>query len=169
MEKIYDNLPSSLKSEVLVRSRQEEPEVQQARAEVIKTKSVNELSKINSLNEFPLPKKVEQMIGRNPRPVERRKKFRQLQRSQSSASVKQRVTEALPNSLKTPVLVKSRIEDPDVLDSRRKIVESKSVSELSQMTSISDFPIPTTIERLVSVSRSRSRGSEIGAPPSFDV
>ena len=166
MEKLYDNLPSSFKSEVLVRSRQEEPEVQQARAEVIKQKSVNELSKINSLNEFPLPKKVEQIIGRAPRPVERRKKFRQLQRSQS-ANLHQRVTEALPNSLKTPVLVKSRIEDPDILDSRRKIVESKSVSELSQMTSISDFPIPTTIERLVAASRSTK--SDIGAPPSFDV
>ena len=32
---------------------------------------------------------------------------------------------------------------------RQKAAQSKSVSELSQMKSISDFPIPTTIENLI--------------------
>ena len=32
---------------------------------------------------------------------------------------------------------------------RQQLAQSKSVSELSQMKSISDFPIPTTIEHLI--------------------
>ena len=75
---MYNKLPSSLKSEVLVRARQEDPEVQAARAELIKNKTVNQLSQITSVNEIPLPKSVEQIIGRAPRPVERRKKFRKM-------------------------------------------------------------------------------------------
>ena len=78
MKKLYTKLPESLKSEVLVRSRQEDPDIQMARAEVVKNKSVNELSQISTLDEFPIPKTVEQLIGRAPRPVERRKKFRKM-------------------------------------------------------------------------------------------
>ena len=78
MKKLYNQLPGSLKSEVLVRARQEEPEIQFARAEIIKNKSVNELSQITSIDDFPLPKSVEHLIGRAPRPVERRKKFRKM-------------------------------------------------------------------------------------------
>ena len=78
MKKLYNQLPGSLKSEVLVRARQEEPEIQSARAEIIKNKSVNELSQITSIEDFPLPKSVEQLIGRAPRPVERKKKFRKM-------------------------------------------------------------------------------------------
>ncbi len=74
---MYNNLPASLKTEVLVRARQEDPEIRQARAETVKAKSVNELSQINSIDEFPLPKSIDQMIGRAPRPVERRKRFRE--------------------------------------------------------------------------------------------
>ena len=59
----------------------------------------------------------------------------------------------MPESLvKTQLLTNSRIEDSDIRDQRRKLVESKSVSELSQISSWSDFPIPATIERLMSKS-----------------
>ena len=78
MKKLYDKLPAHLKSEVLVRARQEHPDIQAARAEVVRNTTVNELSQINSLSQFPLPKNVDEMIGRAPRPVERRKKFRMM-------------------------------------------------------------------------------------------
>ena len=64
MEKLYDTLPSSLKEQnILVRAKQEEPEVQQARAEIIKQKTVNELSQINNLEEIPLPRPIENLLG----------------------------------------------------------------------------------------------------------
>ena len=59
---LYDALPDSLKSEVLVRARVETPEIQAERAETVKTKTVAELSQINSLAEFPLPKPIENLI-----------------------------------------------------------------------------------------------------------
>lgn len=42
-----------------------------------------------------------------------------------------------------------RIFSAEVLRERQKVTQSKSVSELSQMKSIADFPIPTTIENLI--------------------
>ena len=64
LEKLYDTLPSSLKEQnILVRAKQEEPEVQQARAEIIKQKTVNELSQINNLEEIPLPRPIENLLG----------------------------------------------------------------------------------------------------------
>ena len=56
----------------------------------------------------------------------------------------------LPKSLKAELLVGSTIEDPDVVAKRMEIANSKSVSELSQVRSFSDFPFPENIERLMS-------------------
>ena len=78
MKKLYDKLPANMKDEVLVRARQENPEIQAARAEVVRNTTVNELSQISSFSQFPLPRNVDEMIGRAPRPVERRKKFRMM-------------------------------------------------------------------------------------------
>lgn len=75
---------------------------------------------------------------------------------------------ALPESLKAKVLVKSRVEDEEVRQLRRQLVESKSVSELSQISSWSDFPIPTTIEKLMSKSGDLS-SANLSPTPSFDM
>ena len=55
----------------------------------------------------------------------------------------------LPKSLKSEVLVRSRVEDPEVQRQRRELTQSKSVSELAQVKSLSDFPIPANIEKLI--------------------
>ena len=68
-------------------------------------------------------------------------------RSQSTLSLSQSLYGSLPRSLKQDLMVKSRVEDPEVLAERRAVVASKSVSELSQITSISDFPVPKTLSR----------------------
>ena len=73
---------------------------------------------------------------------------------------------AIPESMKTPVLVKARVEDPELQQSRRQLIESKSVSELSQISSWSDFPVPTTIEKFLSKSDLSVTPS---GPPSFDM
>ena len=75
----------------------------------------------------------------------------------------------VPESFKAQVLVKSRVEDPEVREIRRQLVQSKSVSELSQVTSLSDFPIPSTIERLVSKSKSELSSSQAVTAPSLDM
>ena len=62
----------------------------------------------------------------------------------------------LPKSLKADVLVRTRTEDPDVLKERQALVSSKSVGELATLTSLSDIPIPATIENLISGKRPMS-------------
>ena len=52
------------KAEVLVRARVEDPEVQAERAEITKNKTVQELSQINSLADFPIPKTIETLINK---------------------------------------------------------------------------------------------------------
>lgn len=66
-----------MRTELLVRSRQEDPAVQKERAQAVKAKSVSELSQIKSLDDIPVPSTLENWVGRGSRPVERRKRFRE--------------------------------------------------------------------------------------------
>ncbi len=63
-EKLYDTLPRSMKSDLLVKARVEEPDIQKARQELTRSKSPVELSQINSLAEFPIPKTVENLMAK---------------------------------------------------------------------------------------------------------
>ena len=78
---MYNSLSRTMKSEMLVRSKIEDPEIQKQRAECVKAKSVGELSQINSIDDIPLPRTIENLVGRSTssgRPVERKKKFREM-------------------------------------------------------------------------------------------
>ena len=55
----------------------------------------------------------------------------------------------LPKSLKSELVVRSRVEDPEVQEERKKLTESKSVSELAAITKLSEFPLPANIEKLI--------------------
>ena len=69
----------------------------------------------------------------------------------SNLSTKEGIYATLPRSLTTKeVLVRSRTEDPKVLKERQALTQAKSVSELAQVSSFGDFPIPANIERLLS-------------------
>ena len=76
---IFTTLPASLKdTKLLVKAQCEDPEVQAARAEIVKSKSVNELSQITSLSEVPIPEVIENMLKQKKSlaPAERKKKFK---------------------------------------------------------------------------------------------
>ena len=77
-EKIYETvIPSSLvETKLLVKTTCEDPEVQAARAEVVKSKSVAELSQITSMAEIPVPEAIENFVKRGLAPAERKKKFK---------------------------------------------------------------------------------------------
>jgi len=45
------------------------------------------------------------------------------QRSLSAKNIHERVYETLPRSLKSEVLVKSRVEDPEIREERRKLIQ----------------------------------------------
>ena len=61
--------------------------------------------------------------------------------------------DTLPKSMKTELLVKVRDEDPEIQKQRQELTRSKSPVELSQMSSISDFPVPTTFEKMLQKTR----------------
>merc|ERR1711892_167441 len=160
IEKIYEAFtPVSLtETKLLVKTETEDPEVQAARAEIVKSKSVNELSQITSLADIPIPDAIENFVKRGYAPVERKKNFKEKVKSQSTQSLSQTMYGTLPRSLKQDLLVKSVIEDPDVLAEHRAIVASKSVSELSQVTSFSDIPVPANLSRVFHKSMERLSG-----------
>jgi len=156
IEKLY---PASLMDKkLLVKTLTEDPEVQAVRAEIVKSKSVVELSQIASFSDIPIPDAIENFVKKSYAPAERKKKFKEKTKSQSTQSLSQSMYSTLPRSLKKDLLVKSCIEDPDVLAEHRAIVASKSVSELSQITSLSDIPIPANLSRVFHKSMERLSG-----------
>lgn len=66
----------------------------------------------------------------------------------------------MPKSLTQEVLVRTVIQDPTVINQRRALTQSKSVSELAQINSFADFPIPSTLSRMVSRKKDKSRDNE---------
>ena len=62
-----------------------------------------------------------------------------------------------PESMKKQLLVKAKMEDPEVQRQRQEIVNTRTVAELSEVHGLGDFPVPTTLERLVDKSKRKSR------------
>jgi len=138
---IYESLPSSLRNEVIVRSRAISDEESKQRQELIRSKSPVELSQMDSLKDFPVPKTIEKLFektdetddagtSREP-PVDFIEKY-----------------STLPPSLKTNLLVGVKTEDQELVSQRAETIKSKSVSELSEIRSMNDIPIPSTLTRL---------------------
>merc|ERR1711936_526291 len=155
IEKLY---PASLmETKLLVKAETEDPEVQAARAEIVKSKSVNELSQITSISDIPIPttlsrafhKSMEMLSGlKTPKQEDDESEIRPL--TPGARSITENMYASLPRSLKSELLVKTCVEDPEIQQERKALTESKSVSELSQIKSLSDIPIPENIEKLIS-------------------
>merc|ERR1712013_540210 len=154
--KIYDTLPASLtETKLMTKSVVEEPEVQAARAEVVKSKSVAELSKITTISDFPVPETIENLFSNKTvdrkqyAPAERRKKIKEQQtKSKSTQSLSQGMYASLPRPFTMELAVKTVEQEPDLVAERRELLASKSVSELSQVKSLADFPVPDVVQRV---------------------
>merc|ERR1719458_1194523 len=167
--KIYDTLPASLtETKLMTKSVVEEPEVQAARAEVVKSKSVAELSQIATISDFPLPETIENLFSNKTvdrkqyAPAERRKKINEA-KSKSTQSLSQGMYASLPRHFTMKLAVKTVEQEPDLVAERRELLASKSVSELSQVKSIADFPVPDIVQRAFH----KSVGS-LGSKPAQD-
>ena len=77
--------------------------------------------------------------------------------SPGTRSIQENLYASLPRSLKSELRVKSCLEDPAVQLQHMELTQSKSVSELSQIKSIADFPVPDKIERLISRSATNTK------------
>ena len=65
---------------------------------------------------------------------------------------------AMPDSMTKQLMVKSKIEDPEVQKQRQEIVNTKSVAELGEIHGFSDFPVPATLERIMDKSKRKPVG-----------
>merc|ERR1719173_235497 len=172
--KIYDTLPASLtETKLMTKSVVEEPEVQAARAEVVKSKSVAELSQITTISDFPVPETIENLFSNKTvdrkqyAPAERRKKINEQQtKSKSTQSLSQGMYASLPRHFTTELAVKTVEQEPDLVAERRELLASKSVSELSQVKSLADFPVPDIVQRAFHKSVGSLSGNKAAQDPS---
>ncbi len=51
-------------------------------------------------------------------------------------------TSMLPGTLTRPCVVRSKVEDPDVLRRRQELQQSKSIHELSKIGNVNQIPLP---------------------------
>ncbi len=65
------------------------------------------------------------------------------------SGLKESMYASLPRTMKSEVLVKTKVEDPEVMEQRRQLAQSKSVGELAKVSGLSDFPVPSPIENLL--------------------
>merc|ERR1711971_820289 len=171
--KIYDTLPASLtETKLMTKSVVEEPEVQAARAEVVESKSVSELSQITTISDFPVPETIENLFSNKTvdrkqyAPAERRKKIKEQTKSKSTQSLSQGMYASLPRHFTMELAVKTVEQEPDLVAERRELLASKSVSELSQVKSIADFPVPDIVQRAFHKSVGSLSGNKAAQDPS---
>ena len=129
-----DTIKKSINSQCLVRSKFEDPNVQAERAALLKKKTVSELSQIRSFNEIPIASTLQQMMKEKAKNEEKQ------------VEIKQKITvqDYIPEGLKSQLLVATKSgQDQEVLRERQDLVRCKTPSELGQVRSISDLPIPT--------------------------
>merc|ERR1711983_248545 len=95
--------------------------------------------------DFPIPSTIEKLMVNK----EAGTTSSEAKPPMTPARIQENIYATLPKSLKSEVLVRTRVEDPEILRNRQEVVNSKSVGELAQVTSLSDFPLPTPIENLI--------------------
>merc|ERR1712088_794956 len=147
-EGIYDSIPASLKSELMVKTVEQDQELVAERQETIRTHTPAQLSEIHSISDVPIPSFIQNLAAP-------KKNLDQPNIEKPKVNTEEKgpfkIYDTLPASLtETKLMTKSVVEEPEVQAARAEVVKSKSVAELSQITTISDFPVPDTIENLFS-------------------
>merc|ERR1719402_1598880 len=61
------------------------------------------------------------------------------------------MTDMLPSMLTQPCIVKTKVEDPQVLLERQQIQQQKSIHELSKIRNLNEFPVPGNLVKLPDV------------------
>ena len=93
------------------------------------------------------------------------KNFVKVKRSKSETSLKS--TLKATSSWKDQKLkVKVKVEENrDELEKRREIASKKTPAELSQINSLQDIPLPTTLKRIITSTEKKQRSSEEDVEP----
>merc|ERR1711971_448658 len=155
---LYSTLPRSMRETKLVTNVkvEEDEEVLRARQELVQTRTPAQLSAITSISDLPVPSKLTKMMGsressaHGPRPASTAASVageKQTSRTPSKMNVNDMYS-TLPKSLTMELAVKTKINDPAVVEERRKLTAEHTPMELGNIGSLADFPIPTPISNL---------------------
>merc|ERR1719318_1819994 len=129
-----------------------DPEELERNRTLTKTKTPAELAQINSLAEFPVPEKLKHLLAFERKETEQ-KENKKRRHSDCEPEISEPFTmySTLPRSMRETKLVTNvKVEeDEEKVQARQALVESKSPVELSAITSLSDFPIPSKITRMM--------------------
>merc|ERR1712037_169975 len=159
------SIPESLLTPLAVKSVVEDQDLVAKNKEIIKTKSVGELSHIGALSDFPIPDNVENLYNKLTATSSKRPApAAPTERPSSPQNFKETIYETLPRSMReTQLITNSKFEeDEERLKERQELTRTKSPTELSQISSMSDFPIPTPVENLL---KKKSEQTETASPP----
>jgi len=126
-----------------------------ARQSIVKNQTPMELGSIKNLQDFPIPSPLQRL--HLPAAFSRsssKKSLNVIETTDSpTAPPRQKscnasIYESLPSSLRNEVIVRSRPITDEESKSRQELIRSKSPVELSQISSLKDFPVPKTIEKM---------------------
>merc|ERR1712192_280794 len=123
---------------------------------LVQTRTPAQLSAITSISALPVPSKLTKMMAsressaHGPRPASTAASVageKQTSRTPSKMNVNDMYS-TLPKSLTMELAVKTKINDPAVVEERRKLTAEHTPMELGNIGSLADFPIPTPISNL---------------------
>ena len=114
-------------------------------------KTPAELAQIHSLNEIPIPTTLKRMVNKGQPQIKLSRSMTALPNNEKDHENErpQSPMDTLKKSMNAQCLVRSKVENPDVQVARQEMVKKKTVAELSQITSLSDFPIPSKLQAIM--------------------
>merc|ERR1712227_47551 len=127
-------------------------EVLAARQALVESKSPGELSEIHSLSELPIPSRIEAWLtGNSTTSAVDGDEASPMTLPRNKKELHEAVYRTLPTSLVQPCVVRSKVEDPNILLERQQLQQTKSIHELSKIRNLNEMPVPGNIFQLPNV------------------
>merc|ERR1712227_263876 len=127
-------------------------EVLAARQALVESKSPGELSEIHSLSELPIPSRIEAWLtGNSTTSAVDGDEASPMTLPRNKKELHEAVYRTLPTSLVQPCVVRSKVEDPNILLERQQLQQTKSIHELSKIRNLNEMPVPGNMFQLPNV------------------
>merc|ERR1711874_710447 len=154
---LYSTLPRSMRETKLVTNVkvEEDEEVLRARQELVQTRTPAQLSTITSISDLPVPSKLTKMMGsressaHGPRPASTAASGdKQTSRTPSKMNVNDMYS-TLPKSLTMELAVTTKVnKNQEEAYRRQQLTQEKTPTELGNIGSISELPIPSALQNI---------------------
>merc|ERR1711962_626640 len=141
----------SLNQPLMVKVRTEKPEVREARQALTEEKNPSQLANIESVGDFPIPN----VFGSGAEDEEETEAKELMTMPKNMEEWQQAAYNTIPRSLREQNIVTAIKEnlDPEELARNQELTRSKTPAELSQITSLSEFPVPDNIKNSLTSER----------------